>query len=370
MKKYDLTITKDNIIETLKSDKIGRVKDLLLLLRVINSINTNYIMSIDGKWGSGKTFLMKQLMYIYSNEVMDDKTEVIDFKNKYIPIYYNAWENDDHDNVLESLTFSFLNEYKEYEKQIVNIDFKEYKETILKNIISMFTGGIISKDSFDNFDDFKSLADSIYTIEEKKDAINELYNDLIGEKRLLLIVDELDRCKPDYAVKVLETLKHFYKNEKITILVVTDNTRLAETIKHFYGYGINGCEYLNRIYDNVIPIPACKYQDYVNYYSNLPNGTWLSKDFSILLFKYFGFSYRDCNRFFTMYDMCINYIEYKGSFNPNDYLFESRILVPYAIALKIHDFDKYDRFIKENAESDLDDFIKYLKNDNNVETRK
>ena len=175
----------------------------------------------------------------------------------------------------------------------------------------------------------------------------------------------MDRCKPDYAVKVLETLKHFYKNEKITILVVTDNSRLSETVRHFYGYGINGSEYLNRIYDSVISLPMNNIEKYVEYYSNMPKGTWLSKNFSIFLFKFFDFSYRDCNRFFTMYDMCKNYIEYKGSFIEGEYNFESQILVPYAIALKISNLKKYENFANMKGQSDLKEMITYLMNDAN-----
>ena len=60
--------------------------------------------------------------------------------------------------------------------------------------------------------------------------------------RILLIVDELDRCKPDYAIKVLEIVKHFFNYEKITTLVVTNNNQLSECIKHVYGYNFNGYE--------------------------------------------------------------------------------------------------------------------------------
>jgi hypothetical protein len=288
----------------------------------------------------------------------------VDFKNNYIPLYYNAWENDEHNNVLESLIYSFLNEYPKYKDEINSIDLKDFFNGTLKNLVSTITGGLVSKELFDEAKDFESLAESINTIEEKKLALNELYNRLVGNKRLLLIIDELDRCKPDYAVRVLETIKHFYSNDNMTILVVTDNVRLAETIKHFYGYGINGCEYLNRIYDNVFSINSQNIAKYVFNYSDLPKESYLSKDFSILLFKYFDFSYRDCNRFFSMYGMCENYIKYNKSFTPNEYIFESHILLPYVIVLKIKNTNLYESFVRKKGESELKNLIKYIRNNN------
>ena len=78
-------------------------------------------------------------------------------------------------------------------------------KTILLNIIDKGSFGIISKECFEQLNSFEELSKNIFTVEETIVAVNELFNKILNDdSRLLLIIDELDRCRPDYAVKMLE----------------------------------------------------------------------------------------------------------------------------------------------------------------------
>ena len=126
----------------------------------------------------------------------------------------------------------------------------EAVKPILEAIIEKGSFGFINKECFENLNSFEDLANSIITVEEKQQALNKLFNKIINsDERVLLIVDELDRCRPSYAVELLEALKHFYNNSKLSILVVTNNRQLSYTIKKYYGNDFDGYGYLNKIYD-------------------------------------------------------------------------------------------------------------------------
>ena len=64
MIKTELLPTKENLIKTFLEDSIGRNEDLFHFIRLLNSITTTYSLAVDGNWGSGKTFFIKQAKMI------------------------------------------------------------------------------------------------------------------------------------------------------------------------------------------------------------------------------------------------------------------------------------------------------------------
>ena len=135
MKNYELKPTRANLVDTLSDDSIGRNIDLSRFLTILNHIHSCYSIALDGKWGSGKTFfvkqakmlldaqnensidsysdfaIIKQSMTKYTNSFTNDTTAV-----PQVAVYYDAWENDNDEDPLLSLILSIL--------QCVNTDFK------------------------------------------------------------------------------------------------------------------------------------------------------------------------------------------------------------------------------------------------------
>ena len=72
MVKNDSFINDDIIKTTIEKDGLGRNKKLFKLVSLLNGIDGNYIISLNGKWGTGKTFFLKQLEYINKNKVIND----------------------------------------------------------------------------------------------------------------------------------------------------------------------------------------------------------------------------------------------------------------------------------------------------------
>ena len=64
MKKYELLDSKANLHNTINEDWLGRNNKIINLMKLLNHVNDNFIISLDGEWGTGKTFFIKQLIYI------------------------------------------------------------------------------------------------------------------------------------------------------------------------------------------------------------------------------------------------------------------------------------------------------------------
>ena len=117
MKEYDLKINDENLKRSIEKDLLNRNKKLDKLIELLNKISGNKIISVDGKWGCGKTFFLKQLELINkSDSILNGnftEENVKTFHEKYNVFYYNAWENDMHDSPILSLIYNLINDYPE-----------------------------------------------------------------------------------------------------------------------------------------------------------------------------------------------------------------------------------------------------------------
>lgn len=375
MEKFELELTEKNIEQTIIDDYLDNNKKLCALSNLINEIDSNLTICIDGNWGCGKTFFINQFKYIVDNKEKYKNFKFSDdigltlknIKENNIIVYYDAWKNDNHIDVFESIIYNILNEFPNY-KNIVT-DFKPVKDMLVNlgwNCASTLSGNIINKDliDFDKIKTFDDLAEKIITIEEKHANFKELLKKILGNKRMILIIDELDRCNPIFATKTLETIKHFYDISNITTIIVANNQELTHTIKKQYGNEFDAYSYLNKFYDFIITLDSSKNIEYAKNVLDFSSSTFLPHDVSYAMFKKYNFSYRECNRFKTMYNMVKKHIEISEDniFDENTYRIIFKIILPIIIAFKIKDNTSYIECVYENKNDALKNSLIYLEN--------
>lgn len=379
MKKYELEANDININKSLLDDKIGNQEYLSSIIRLISNIDDNGVICIDGAWGVGKTFLVKQLMYLimHYNEnnnkeqfkIVESEKEILTnlCKNNLV-FYYNAWENDDHSNVLESLIYNILNDYPKYKNEVTN---NLNKEEVVKEVLNIVTKIVFSKllnvdlssDKIDKIKTFKDISDEINTIEEKKELFKKLIDKILDGKRMILIIDELDRCNPNFATKVLEVIKHFYNLTNITVIVVSNNNELQHTIKQQYGQDYNAYNYLNKFFDYTFTIDNNRSIEYSKKFLRFKNETYLPHDVTFAMMEKYKFTLRDCNRFRLLYDTAVEYIEDKSRrnffFNEKENYCLYMIILPIIYAFKIKDLESYNQCIAGKTEK-LEEALRFV----------
>lgn len=357
MKEYDLEMTNENLKYSLENDTLGRNGKLNKLIELLNGIKGNKIISLDGKWGCGKTFFLKQLEYINKNDVtlkggLSD-TNIQGFKEKYCVYYYNAWENDMHNSPLLSLIYSLINVFPEEKDQTASdkieipFDVIECLKTISYNFINL-----------DKVKSYKDLTDEIHTSEEKKNALNNIINQILpDDKRLIFIVDELDRCKPDYAVNMIEVIKHFYLNERIIFLLGTNNLQLSHTISNYYGSNFDGCGYLNKIYNLVIELDEVSIRKYIETITvRRESSRWCDSGFYGVC-EYFNFSMREINRLLNDFDLLDKYMTTSYGGIVSEDMVVKYLFLPYCLGLKIANRVELSRFLIGKGYSSLKEFV-------------
>ena len=363
MKTYEVLPTDENLIRTFRNDTIGRNADVFRFVDILNSIDCGYSIALDGRWGSGKTFFVR-----HAKLVLDAENEQLTEMDAYtrdeicaayaehfredkelqpqVCVYYDAWENDNDEDPVLSLIYSILTE--------VNPDdsFSKGKDilSIAGTIADYFTGKGIAQ----ILKEFKreSALDSVKSARDLREKVSEFLDSIIPERgnRLVIMVDELDRCKPDYAVKMLERIKHYFTNERITFVFSVNTYELQKTIRKCYGSDFDAGRYLDRFFDLHINLPPANWK---KYYAAIGFSNSLYQVDLVIdaVIKEFGFELREVSRFFPKVKAAVysethskTYYEY-DLFGSDSLRFVLRVIVPILIGLEIHDSEKQHDFI-------------------------
>ena len=188
---------------------------------------------------------------------------------------------------------------------------------------------------------------------EVHDLVSELLDSLLYEQgnRLLIIIDELDRCKPEYSVRLLERIKHYFANERITYVFAVNIEELQHTVRSFYGEGFDACRYLDRFFDYRIALPPA---NTTRYYQQLglENGSWVYESVCRAVIDYCDFGIREIDKFYrtvksqrTTPRITIVTLVFSDG---NALQFGLCVVVPIIIGLRMYNMELYNDFIGGN----------------------
>lgn len=100
------------------------------------------------------------------------------------------------------------------------------------------------------------------------DDILSQYND---DALLYIFIDELDRCRPNYAIELLESVKHLFCLKNTVFIVSTNRSEMESSIQKVYGSGFKSDNYLSRFFDRSISIRAPSKEIYLKNNEKLKN---------------------------------------------------------------------------------------------------
>lgn len=260
-----------------KNNVLDRKANIEILTQFITSYEQSIVLCIDAGWGQGKTTFIKMWQQY--------------LKNQDIPtIYFNAWESDYTDDALIALIGEIglsiqelVGEDKTTAEKIIGriyklvANFTKAAAPTIANLgIKAASGGLISADEISTA--FGNLSESLVkeqitqyeesrkTLGSFKEALSELarcYADGDAHKPLVIFIDELDRCRPNFAIEVLEKAKHLFNVDNIVFVLATDKTQLGHSIRAVYGQGLDVNGYLRRFIDFDYLLPSPVKSDYI-----------------------------------------------------------------------------------------------------------
>ena len=228
--------------------------------------------SLTGEWGSGKTTFLQ----MWRQDLIN---------HRFPTVLLNAWKTEWAEDPLIAVLSCMLDVINKSDdgskqaienvKKIVNSFIKKPLPVlgeVINTVVDATTGvdlkGVsdslkkLSSEAFDEaVKEFNSREESIDKLKNAIEAfawdVNQGSSD---PKPLVFIIDELDRCRPDYSVRLLEVLKHFFEVKNIVFVCAIDKKHMEDAIRGYYGSeNINATEYLKRFFDLEVELPTPDY---------------------------------------------------------------------------------------------------------------
>ena len=239
----------DNKLE----DRMNRGGDIENLTRLIENMTDPFTLCINASWGVDRTTFVKLWKKALEEQGINS-------------IYFSAWEEDFTREPLIAL----LGEIQGYVNEHLEKTIKEEMGEVIKNFIevcgellanvpstiakaTMKKMGIYCDDLIDSLK--SQVAESIKKYQEDKQIVERFKNllaqvvaGLAGNKPFVIFIDELDRCRPLYAIEFLERVKHLFGVRGLIFVLSIDKEQLGESIKSQYG-NIDVEPYFRRFFD-------------------------------------------------------------------------------------------------------------------------
>ena len=252
----------------------GRPKDIFaygkfgrLLAEIVRKWQTPpLVLALTGGWGSGKSVFAKQ----WAGELRKKWAEDGDKRDpKDAPvIYFDAFANDHQDNALLALAGEVMKfvgrrkgataKAKESAKQIA----KGVGFVMAEGAARYATHGLVGLAGISCAMEsamekrMKEAEQGREAIRDFREALEKAAKELGDGQPLVFIVDELDRCRPDFALELLEKIKHLFSVPNVCFLVVANLEQLGKVVEHAYGYDAKAAQvYLDKFFHRVFQLP-------------------------------------------------------------------------------------------------------------------
>jgi predicted KAP-like P-loop ATPase len=221
-----------------KHDLLERELNANVLTQFVAHLEEPFVLAVDSPWGSGKTTFLKMWLQSLKNQ---------DFHC----FYFNAWQNDFSDSPLVSLIGEIGDVIKKLrlgdeQQTAAHQAFEKAKKSgaalakaALPAVIKLATAGVLDISAI-KADDIAKLAEELtkkkiekyqadkQTITHFRKELAELVSVLrqkAGDKQtkpIVFVIDELDRCRPPYAVELLEKVKHLFSVDGLIFVLAVD----------------------------------------------------------------------------------------------------------------------------------------------------
>ena len=356
----EIVIPPDN---PFKFDKLERQNIATVLTTFLHSIEGPCVLAVDSEWGNGKTTFIK----MWSQHLRNEKFPVICF---------NAWENDFFGDPFAALVSElagsvkadktavdkFIKAAKKVPEQITLRNLLKVGKLLLANLsgssihseaLQVFLKAITPPDENERMQSYK---DAKKFMNEFKKELQEMANAVLGSNEgrpLVIMIDELDRCRPSYAIELLETAKHLFSANHIIFVLAINRSELSNSIKALYGNDFKANVYLQRFIDVDFRLPFPSRKKFIDKallatgiseYFSRTHDTGAKHDLQLI---------NDMlQSFFSASELSLRQIEQAinrlglvlGSLENNKYSFSLPIVV--ALILQTIDINLYNKFIR------------------------
>jgi len=223
-----------------KNDILKRNNTGSALSELLNSIDEPLVVALDGKWGTGKTWFLQGWVGEHSKIP----------KNNSTVVYFDAFAHDYLSDPLPSLVSALADSTESRNRNIQRIKKMAFKlaKTVVRTSLraglaasTVGTSEIINTSIKAIGSELEKNIDKYWKAEEGKtvamQGFRKALKSLATEKKVIFVIDELDRCRPDYALELLEVIKHFFSVSNVQFVLGVNLEALEDMVSVRYGKG-------------------------------------------------------------------------------------------------------------------------------------
>ena len=228
-------------------DREEFIENVIKIVNQLSEIKRGCCFAIEGGWGVGKTFVIEEieerLKVLLSEETNSDR---------YFVFHYNCWQHDYYEEPAVAIISAMLASIREDEvlvngeaERIIKAGY-EFVGEELKKIAGLYIENKIGINLISWAEDIKNNKeinqkaenefDEMFNFSQTIEKVRKKLQEIAEERTIVLFVDELDRCIPQYAIKVLERLHHiFYGLDNVVVIMAIDRKQLEHSVEEMFG---------------------------------------------------------------------------------------------------------------------------------------
>lgn len=273
----------EGVKETLAGDRLDRARyaEFMTNYLATEGKQRNYVLNLNAEWGAGKTWFIKRWY--------------MELKQHYPTVYIDAWQQDFSDDPLLTVISSIIEQLRDAagNKLAVPDGIKSKLLGLLKVGGKLVLKSAIKKAGLEDSDfsvegeDADKLVDTLCSnhkeryesIQYLKQEIRQWVEGAVGlsdgelDYPAFILIDELDRCRPSYAVEMLETIKHIFDIPGVVFVLATDTEQLQHAIKVIYGEGFDASAYLRRFFRRQFSLKEISKASFIESYMTLDDAS-------------------------------------------------------------------------------------------------
>ena len=244
-------------------DRLDRKTPARVLTQIVASVEGPCVLSIDGPFGAGKSTFLRLWTQHLKNE-------------GFSVVRLNAWETDYSGDPFPALVEGIRGELESRDNAAIEKRLRAFRKAAgrvatraIPELIRQVTLGIIDarpelanafgtiseEAARDGIAQFQAQRKSLAAFREELREFSKALSAAHHNRPLVIGIDELDRCRPSYAIEMLELAKHLFGVDHVVFALAVNRSELAQSVKVLYGQDFDADRYLRRFFDLDFRLP-------------------------------------------------------------------------------------------------------------------
>ena len=243
-----------------RNDLLGRREAVDTLTYLVGNLDGPCTIAVDAAWGFGKTTFLR----MWSRHLHNQKFPVFAF---------NAWETDFSDDPFLTLSTELTEGLQSSDTKLAGEMIEQLKgasREVLRWVVPSAIRFVASQAPLigvqlgegaaafaeERLSRYSKSRTSVQRFRTVLADMATALSDANGNRPLMVMIDELDRCRPSYAVELLEFAKHLFSVDRIVFVLAVNCDQLAYSVKVLYGNDFDADGYLRRFFDLDFKLPT------------------------------------------------------------------------------------------------------------------